>query len=598
MRAERPVRIPLQIGTSALHGLARAAAFFVPGLALFGVPASVLLALADLIDSLGEIGGWVALAILMPGLMLLAFAWKHARRARDARPSDVVLDAEGLTISGGPLSGTRVPWSAILRVTMESPPAPDPRDGAWIDDSDLKQLCVYVRDGNDERRLVLASADRAIEQQSLDALADTLRAGLPAPPETAKHAPKPAKRKAKATKRRAKATKRRAKAAAEAPKGAEAVSLLTCPSCGAAVAPRAESAVTCAYCSATVTVPDEMRRRLDDAAAVLARPDAAIAKLLDQPGADRVGRMYTVAAAFMIAAWPAALVLVARNYRERALTVTNTLLVLVFLVACIVGFFALIRARLVDRLALRLVTLEFAARAPGKKGEPFRCRSCIAPLPERDEHVLVACVYCKAENVLGLDLRREAETARRETRSLEEALALRNAERRRWRGVTAASLVVIAIGALSFRHAIGRNPKTWPLEQRCDGGDLRACVELADLIGRKPADDVRPDPKRAASLYERACDANDVRACEAGADLYADYGASPTNIVDGRRRAHELRLRACDLGSAGACRVVAEQLAKGDFLARVEKDETRAARLRRRACELGDARACEGVVDR
>jgi hypothetical protein len=586
MRAERPVRIPLQTGTTALHGIARAAAFFVPGIALVGVPATALFEVGDLLEALGDVGGWIATAILTPGLMLLAFAWKHGRRARAARPSDIVLDAEGFTITGGPLSGERFTWSAIARVTMESPPARDPRDGELIDDSDLKQLCIYVRDGRKERRLILASADRAIEQRSLEALADTLRAGLPAPPEAAEKEPKTAKRKAK----------QRPKAEIREPKGDGAVALLTCPSCGAAVAPRAESEVPCVYCSASVTIPDEMRRRLEDAAAVLARPDAAIAKLLDQPGAEFVGRLYVFAAVFMVAAWPAAVLLLARNYRERALTVSNTLLVAVFLVACIVGFFALIRGRLVDRLALRLVTLEFAAHAPAKKGEPFLCRSCIAPLPEQGDHVLVSCVYCKAENVLCLDLRREADAARRESRSLEDALALRNAERRRWRGVTTASLVVIAIAALSFRHAIGRNPKTWPLEQSCNDGDLRACVKLADLVGLKPAEGVRPDRKRAAALYERACDANDAHACEAGADLYADLLASP--VEDGHPRAHALRLRACELGSASACRAVAEQLNTGDFLAHVKKDAARASQLRRRACELGDTRACEQGVDR
>ena len=569
MRADRPIRIPLQLGTSALHSLARASAFFVPGIILTGVAAAILLLVADVLGDLGDLGGYIGALIATPGLALLTFAWKHARRARDARPSDLVIDAHGFTVSSGPHDGRHVAWSDIARVQIERPPKPR-KNTSDEDDSDLGQLCVYVKKAGEgkEERLLLAAADRAIEQRSLKQLARTLRADLRVQRDPVKRAAD----------------------------GKDAVALLSCAGCGAVLAPSSESSVTCAHCAKVTAVPTDMRERLRDADTVLARPDAVIAKLLDQPGARVVGRMFALAAVFMLTAWPAALVLLARNYRERALTVQTTGFVFLFLVACICGFFALTRGRLVDRQALRLVMLDFAAHAPSAPGEPFTCRSCIAPLPDRGEHVLVSCIYCRADNVLGIDLRREASAVRSEARSLEKALALRASERRRWRGVTAASLVVIALAAYSFRHGIGHNPKTWPLEQRCDGGDIEACVDLADLIGLARSREVRSDTKRAAKLYERACDQGNARACESAGNLFADWLLAPNGRRDGKR-AVELRSRACEQKRGTACRALAEQYQNGDLFSGVRKDPAKAAALFQEACALGDAEACTGPAE-
>lgn len=562
MRADRPLRIPLQIGTSALHSLARASALFVPGIIGVGVPALAFLYLTDIVGGLGKTGVYIFVVIIAPGLTLLSFAWKHARRARDARPSDLVIDGHGFTVIGGPLEKRRVAWTEVASVTLETPAKPD-KDGSEIDDSDLKQLCVYVERNSKDERLLLAAADRAIEQRSLEELAQTLRADRGAPGETVKRTPNER----------------------------DAVELLTCAHCGAVVAPSSEIAVRCTHCHQFVTIPDKMRDRLRDAEAVEARPDAIVAKLLDQPDARRVGRLLAGAAAFMLTAWPVALFLLARNYRERALTLGNTAFVFLFVVACIVGFFALIRGQLVDRQALRLVTLDFAAHAPTAPGEPFLCRSCMAPLPDHGERVLVGCLYCRSENVLGIDLRREASAARGETRSLEEALSRRATERRRWRGVTAVALAIIGLAVFSLRNGIGHNARTWPLEQRCEGGDMDACIELADLIGRHPASDVRADRKRAAKLYERACDLKSGRACEELANLYDDFMTAP----GGRDavRAFDVRVRACELGRADACRAIAVQYDKGDIFAHVKRDPGKAQGFYRQACALGDQPSCE-----
>jgi hypothetical protein len=131
--------------------------------------------------------------------------------------------------------------------------------------------------------------------------------------------------------------------------------------------------------------------------------------------------------------------------------------------------------------------------------------------------VLVRCIYCDADNILGIDLRRRAATVRKDARSLEKALARRGSERARWRGVTAGSVVLLALSGYALRHGIAHNALTWPLEQRCNRADLDACVALADLLSGSDPDHVRVDRKRAARLYEQACKATGDYDCHARA---------------------------------------------------------------------------------
>ncbi|MBX3207230.1 MAG: sel1 repeat family protein [Labilithrix sp.] len=591
MRIARPLRIPLQVGTSALLSLARASAFFVPGVILTGIAIAALVVVGDVFNELGQVGGFLVAVLVAPGLGLLGFAWKHARRAHAGRPSDLLLDGEGFVVVGGPHDRRRTKWADIVRVRRETPPKPNADAKDDTDDSDLLELCLYLKPAGvtAEERLVLAFADRAGEQRSLEELAKTLRAGR-----GKKHTDE--KRDTDGKKATDEKNVTDEEKAADEKRQSDAkvdVALVCCPSCGAAVAPSVKETVTCAYCSADVPIAADIRARIRDADTLLARPDAAVAKLLEQPGAERVGVMFVGAAAFMLAAWPIALVLLARNYRERALTVPTALFVVLFLVACIVGFAALIRGRLVDRQALRLVTLDFAADAPAAPGDPFTCRSCFAPLPEHGDHVLVACVYCRAANILALELRREASAVRRQQSSLDEALAHRDRERRRWRGVTGGALLLIALAGFSLRHGFGKNPITWPLEQRCARGDEDACLDLADRIGHHPAPGVRPDRKRAVAIYERACDAGSGRACEAAAELWFDWMAAPGG--SDAPRAVKLHARACDLGRPASCSALAAIYEKGALLARVQKDPAKAKAFYRRACELGDPKACDAA---
>ena len=371
------------------------------------------------VGDLGEGGGYLLVAIAMPGMVVGGFAWKHLKRAHAERPSDLIVGRDGFEIHGGPHDRKTFAWADVVKVSIETPPKPE-KNSDKPDDSDLRVMMITF---SGSRQLALASAERAGEQQSLVELAATLQAAS----------------------RRDTGT----------PVASTAVDLLVCAGCSAALAPVDAASIVCMYCSHENAIPEKMRVLLRDAATVQRRPDAAITKLLDQPGASLVGAMFVTAAGFMMIAWPVAILLMSMEYVRDTLTVKHVLFLIGFVAACILGFYGLIRTRLVERQALRLVAVEFAAVEPAKPGEPYRCQHCLAPLPDIGaDRVVVTCVYCSAGNVLGIHLGREASIAREESGSLEDALKVRKRERRRWRGVTFVALGLLVASWMSLRYGL------------------------------------------------------------------------------------------------------------------------------------------------
>jgi hypothetical protein len=420
LRADRPLRLPLQIGTSALYSLARGSAFAVPGIILFAFGAAVLWEIADALS--GDAGGYIVVALLGPGFVTCGFAYKHLRRARRERPSDLVITPQGATIRGGPHDRFEIAWAAIDQVRIDTPPKPG-KGSSDADDSDLRVLVVRVKG----KELQLASAERPAEQQSLRELQATLIAASSAPVDHAKEVA-PANR----------------------------VDQLACAECGAALAPVDAAETKCPYCDHITPVADAIRQQVRDSAALASRPDAQIAKLLDQPRAGSVGAMYLVAALFMLVAWPLAVFMMVFEAASHTLTPVRGSFLIGFVLACIAGFYALIRTRLVDRQALRLVAVDFAALEPAKPGEPYRCQRCVAPLPDAPpSRSVVRCVYCRTDNVLGLFIGRRASAAREESASLADALAIRRRERRRWRGVSVVALGLLGVAWWALRHGVG-----------------------------------------------------------------------------------------------------------------------------------------------
>ena len=442
-RPTHAVRLPLQIGTSSLWSLARGAGTLLPGLAL----------VVGAIPLLGVAGVHVAAVAAVVGALLVYFAGMHLFIAARARPSDVILGGDGLHIEGGVHHGRALVWAQIdperTTLTVEKERRYTlarilGNGGAvllmllvrrrvfWIERAqiDVARLRVGLRDGS---TLLLAEAERPIEKESLEALHDAVRSSGWHPPAAGPRVKRPGGRHT-----------------------VMGLSVLFCPRCGAVAIPDDREAVPCRYCNAAVPIPPAMRERVGAGQRVRAgrsTSDRLVGKLLQQPGAGPTGTKLLVAAIVMMLAWPVSFALGGLEIAADLHDAVSLLSLLVFPLATIVGLFFLLRASLADRFALRLLTLDFGAQHPQKEGEPYTCRRCDAPLPDEPGSVVVGCRYCGAENILGLDLRRDAVKATREATSLEDALAKRAKERQLWGALTVAAVALVGLGVAALAQS-------------------------------------------------------------------------------------------------------------------------------------------------
>ncbi len=424
------VRLPLQIGTSSLWSLARCSATLLPGLGIVGL--GIVALKADV-----EVG----LGIILAGVLLVVFSAMHIRLSIRHRPSDVVLSKDGLRVLGGPHAGERYAWNAIAerashlhdleerRLTMfgivRSIVSRDDAMGM----SEVRVLKLQMNLANGES-LILAEAERPIEQESLRALHDSLSGGSWRGGAGGKDPRAIAER------------------AQEKQRGL-GIRTLHCPTCGAAVAPDDKPSATCRFCATAVPVPEETQERVRAAREVSGAhgvTERLITGLLKQPGADRMNLLLLVFGVPMMLVWPLAFGIGAWRGVLKEIDPVDALWLGLFPLATILGALLPLRAQLVDRQALKLLTLNFGAKEPANAGDPYTCRSCSAPLPEAGGKVVVRCAYCGADNILGLDLRREAVAGTEEAKGLEGAIAQRGRERLLWRGLTGVAGVLLLVG--------------------------------------------------------------------------------------------------------------------------------------------------------
>jgi Tol biopolymer transport system component len=419
------LRLPLQIGTTSLWGMTRGALLLVPGILV----APVGLVLGATIAWVGgeEISFGIGATLAIAPLVFIAFAVAQLGAMIRARASDVVLDAEGVHIDGGVHGGTRVPWAELApeRCTLEHEA-----------EAELTKLVVARADGT---RLVLAEAEAPEERESLAALHASLHAG-------------------------AWPSQAGAKAQDMAPDGAE---IVRCPGCGVAVVPDVEPTVKCHRCETAVELPPDVRAKVRaEQRGKQARGAIAslVTRLVEQPGATRINLTFVLGGAAMILAWPASIAIGAWAWSRDDLDGLRVLSLLVFPLALIPGIFMLLRATLVDRFALRLLTLELGAKTPTRDGDPFGCRACSGPLVVAEGEVVVRCVYCEADNVLGLDLRGKTQREQSSAKSLGDALAWRTKERRRWRLWLVPAVLSTALGGALLHGTLRPAARTHALD--------------------------------------------------------------------------------------------------------------------------------------
>jgi hypothetical protein len=109
------------------------------------------------------------------------------------------------------------------------------------------------------------------------------------------------------------------------------------------------------------------------------------------------------------------------------------------------------------------------------------------------------------------------------------------------------------------------------------------------------ADEERCIPLQLASVahYQQSCMTNDVSACLILVGFYSGKGEG--GLWPDEKKANLWRQKACDLGQASACRVLAFY---ADYGIGADRDAERAVKLYRKACNAGSRLACRQLCGR
>jgi len=347
------IRLPLQTGSQALLGAAIGSVF-------------VAITLPFLVFGLFVPGAiWGLLVVALVGYVGGSFV----RGAWRARPSDVELDDAALRIVGGPQHGLVIPWETIRECTLEHK------------DEYGAGLIVKVREGDQDRDLLLATTLDDDEEASLGAIRQSillLRDRSPlAPPEPTT---KPL--------------------------------VLACTNCGAPAAPAAKPHVTCSFCSATIDMPAEIREKVSTSAQLekSRRVITRHASRFLQSTLARA-RWAMVPTGLALAAWLTSVVVGVPMYVRGQSSAWGILLLVMALAFLAPGVTALFAGVLIGRQAAPILALNLGAPPPARVGEPHTCRVCGGPLVVPAQGVVTNCIFCRADNVLGFSLRRDASRA-------------------------------------------------------------------------------------------------------------------------------------------------------------------------------------------
>jgi hypothetical protein len=410
MPAGSDVRIPLQTGATALRTLAKAP---VGAGILGGLAALTLCGNGRIVDLLADTHHSPVPAIVATVVACLVGVAAYGSRATEA-----VVGLDGITLEAG---ATHVPWHDVTGVRVEDHLQTSKRVGR--EHVDALERTVVLERGSGEPIPVAAAVDVG-EDEMLGAVADALRGawGAARARDSAPVAP-----------------------AAPAPSAEPApphhADLVICSGCGAAIAPADEPVVTCPFCQTEVAMPEPLRRRINSAARTQENDrltDTLVADLLRQPSTARVN------------AWLAAVAVahgaIGLAYWAFAKSQWNLGIPLLF-AGLLVLLHGLARRRVADRIAIGAL-VRAAARAPEKPGGPRTCHSCGAPLPAppKEGSIVLACAYCSAQNVLGLDAVAGAGTRSVGAVELAEAIARRDAARRGAVGRIGVGGVVMVFG--------------------------------------------------------------------------------------------------------------------------------------------------------
>jgi DNA-directed RNA polymerase subunit RPC12/RpoP len=385
---------------------------------------------------------------VVAGPLLLILGSIHLSRVRSNPPTDAVIGPGGIRVLGRDLT---FDWEQIVPSRTEVVITEEPKlsignvlSRAQSAMNQGEELEALMDEGGSEEELALvtvgrlmtpladgdivtvAKADDRIEMESLEALCETVRAVDEGGP------PAPRSRQGD-------------------------VQILACENCSAPVRPEDAESVSCPHCGSRIPVPQPLRERVRAARRVAERrrdTQQVVRDLVSQPGADGTRRLVQLATIVAAASWVVTWVLVAVLWLAGALTLVALLLLAGTAFALTWALYFVLRLHMTSRGALRLLTLRFGARPPAREGDSHQCRTCGAPLEAGADEMVVKCVYCDADNILPLDLRRESLASEGDALDLDEVMDERRRDRKRYLSMAGATLGGTLVGVLCSIAAI------------------------------------------------------------------------------------------------------------------------------------------------
>lgn len=484
----RTVRLPLHLGVDALWRAAWVSALLLPGAVLIATSVHLEAGHSYRLP-LGAIG----IVAVVIGTALILYAWF-------ARASDAVFSAEGIRIEGGRHAGISFRWDEIRSARLQP--------GEILA---VHELQLSTQNG---QTLILADATDVAELASLQALQETLQARLGEKIE-------------------------------ELPRRAD---IACCSRCGAPLAPTDQPAISCSACGTSNAVDPGLRERVAmqrTADQTLRVTSKAIEKLLDQPGANAAGMSLVVAAGVCAIVWSA----VGAGFWMVGSDALDAFTICIGFLsgwAFTFALFGFARIALARRRALLMLSTTFGARPPKHAGEAPSCRQCGAPLP-MGSGVLVCCIYCGAQSVLGLNVRPLLHRVQEQGTSIEKLLAEQAAERFSWIKLGAGGALAAMVGGLFLIAQISVAEDFAHKRKQCDQGNMTACADVARsfYIGSSSRED-----KAAAFRYsEMACNRDHAESCRDVA-FQLELGVGVPRDREAAKLKYE---KACRLGYAKAC---------------------------------------------
>jgi hypothetical protein len=528
------VRVPIQDGSRSIGEF-----IF---LAIFGLPSLAVLLLAI---PLAVARNWLgaALALGAGGFFTGAFSQALPMLWR-GRPSDLVIEADGIRIAGGLAAGRSLRLDEVDTDASGFRPFFEGIDLGVIEIR-TKTDTIVIADGVafDEAAAVLEviRAAQRLPERPREAWM------LPARSQAAAEDGKQTRSRKKAEKRaRAAAEKKAASSASKqeaAAPASDALDVLFCRGCGAPLVPVDGDEAACRHCDARTPQPAALRERMAElsrAGALSRANDERLARIAAQPRAREsavalFGLLGATAVGFL-----AAHVMVSRTVILRDTdAVTQALRGGFFTLALSAIAATLASAYIARRAVIRAAALGFAAIPSERPGGAPQCHACGAPLPQ-GRGLLSRCGYCRSTNIVAMTVPRPTHGLERAHSSLEASLAeqAKNIDgTRKW----VIGVVPIAILAAAW---VGREIFDPSSERRYDRIALGEC-------------------KNAKGCFAFGAAGNDPR---------------------------YMRL-ACELGHAEGCMKIGAWTYMGNV--GIERDEKKALVLFDRSCELGFHEACQ-----